>query len=119
MADSPQVSFDDFQRLDIRVGRILRVEPNAKARMPAYCLWIDFGPEVGERTSSAQITEAYSAEELVGRMVLGVVNFPPRRVAGFRSDVLVLGVYSDCGEGPVVLVSPDQKDGIKPGDRLG
>lgn len=105
--------FEDFQRLDIRAGRVLRAAPHPRARNPALCLWIDFGP-LGVRTSSAQITDLYRAEDLPGRTVVAVVNFPPKRVAGFVSEVLVLGVYTERG---VVLLQPDGP--VSPGDRVG
>ena len=114
-----EVTFDDFQKLDIRVGRIIGVGRNDKARVPAYTLRVDFGDALGMKQSSAQITDAYTTEELIGRLVLAVVNFPPRRVAGFKSEVLVLGVYSNGGNGPVVLVAPDGHEAVRPGDRLG
>ena len=114
-----QAEFEDFQRLDIRVGRVEECGPLEKSRRPAYRMVIDFGEELGRLQSSAQITEAYSPEELVGRLVLAVVNFPPRRVAGFRSEVLTLGIYSDGGKGPVILIWPDERGPVKPGDRLG
>lgn len=98
-------SFDDFLRLDIRVGRIEHAEHFPEARKPAYRLWIDFGPEFGTLRSSAQITVHYTPAELVGRRVLGVVNFPPRQIGPFRSEVLVLGLAD--AKGAVVLVSPD------------
>lgn len=107
-------TFDDFQRLDIRVGDIIRTEAFPKARKPAYKLWVDFGEEIGIKQSSAQITDCYELDELIGKQVLGVVNFPPMQVADFRSEVLVMGVYSKQG---VVLIEPQQK--VKKGDRLG
>jgi tRNA-binding protein len=106
MATSPTIRFDDFTRVDIRVGRIVRAERFPEARKPAYKLEIDFGTEIGLRKSSAQLTRHYSAEELVGRLVLGVVNFPPRQIGPFMSDVLTLGVPDDSGA--VVLVVPDK-----------
>lgn len=107
-------TFDDFLKLDIRAGTVISAEMNKKARKPAYKLAIDFGDEIGIKTSSAQITEHYSADELVGRQVLAVVNFPPRQIAEVISEVLVLGTYS---EGGVVLAVPDKK--VKNGDKLG
>lgn len=100
------ISFDDFMRVDIRAGRITRAEPFPEARKPAYRLWLDFGPDIGERRSSAQITEHYDPDDLVGRQVLAVVNFPPRQIGPMRSEVLVLGL-SDA-EGAVVLVAPER-----------
>jgi tRNA-binding protein len=99
-------SFDDFLKIDMRVGRILEVEEFPEARVPAWKLTIDFGPEVGHKRSSAQITH-YTREELAGRLVVGVVNFPPKRIAGFPSEVLVLGAL-DPQKG-VVLLQPDQE----------
>ncbi len=103
-AQDDQISIDEFQRVDIRVGCIVSAEPLAGARKPAYKLRIDFGQELGVKQSSAQITVHYSAQELVGTLVLAVVNFPPRRIAGFRSEVLTLGVPDAHGD--VVLVAP-------------
>ena len=107
-------TFDDFMKLDIRVGTIMEARVFAKARKPAYQLVVDFGEEIGTKKSSAQITQHYTPEELVGRQVLAVVNFPPRQIADFMSEVLVLGTYS---EGGVVLIRPD-KD-VQNGDKLG
>jgi tRNA-binding protein len=107
-------TIEDFERIDMRVGRVRRVEDFPQARNPAWKLWIDFGPEVGERRSSAQITH-YSREELEGTLVVGVVNFPPRRVAGFDSEVLVMGALDN--EQGVVLLRPDRH--CAPGDRIG
>jgi tRNA-binding protein len=107
-------TFEEFLRIDMRVGRVIRVEEFPEARNPAWKLWIDFGPEIGERRSSARITH-YPREELEGSLVVGVVNFPPRRVAGFDSEVLVLGAL-DEGQG-VVLLRPDRA--CEPGDRIG
>ncbi len=107
MTDTPAtITFDDFLQVDIRVGRITRAEPFPEARKPAFRLWIDFGAEIGEKKSSAQITEHYTPEALVGQQVMAVVNFPPRQIGPMRSEVLVLGV-SDA-EGRVVLIAPDR-----------
>ena len=107
-------TFEEFQRIDMRVGRILSVEEFPEARNPAWKLEIDFGPEVGEKRSSAQIAH-YTREELENRLVIGVVNFPPRRIAGFASEVLVLGALDD--ENGVVLLQPDKDCAV--GDRIG
>jgi len=100
----PVIAYDDFLRVDVRAGTVLSAEPLAGARKPAYALRIDFGEEIGERRSSAQITGRYTADELVGTQVCAVVNFPPKRIAGFESQVLVLGMDDD--DGNVVLVRP-------------
>ena len=100
-----EITFDDFLRVDIRAGRVTRAEPFPEARKPAIKLWIDFGPELGEKKTSAQITAHYAPEALVGRQVMAVVNFPPRQIGKFMSEVLVLGV-SDT-QGGIVLLSPD------------
>ncbi len=95
-----------LETLDLRVGRIVRAEPNARARKPSYKLWIDLGP-LGEKTSSAQITARYRADELVGRLVVAAVNLGARNVAGFQSEVLVLGLPDEAGE--TVLLAVDQE----------
>ncbi|TVP71112.1 MAG: tRNA-binding protein [Rhodobacteraceae bacterium] len=102
---SDPISFEDFARVDIRAGRVIRAAPFPEARKPAIKLWIDFGPEIGEKKSSAQITELYTPEQLVGRLVIAVVNFPPRQIGPFRSEVLVLGA-SDA-QGRITLLAPD------------
>ena len=107
-------TFDDFMKIDIRVGEIIQAEVFEKARKPAYKLWVDFGEEIGIKKSSAQITDCYELEELIGRQVLAVVNFPSRQIGSFMSEVLVLGTYSDQG---VVLIQPERP--VKKGDRLG
>jgi len=108
------ITFDDFLKVDIRVGRVLRAEPYPEARKPAIKMWIDFGDEIGEKKTSAQITAHYAPETLIGKQVLAVVNFPPRQIGKFMSEVLVLGMPDADGE--VVLVSPDQN--VPHGGRL-
>ncbi|HRP08191.1 MAG TPA: tRNA-binding protein [Gemmatimonadales bacterium] len=108
------ISFLDFDQVDIRVGRVLSAEPNAKAHKPSYVLTIDFGTELGVKTSSAQLTVHYTPEQLVGRLVIAVVNFEPRRIAGVKSEVLVLGVPDQNGD--VVLLQPDLD--VPPGGRM-
>jgi tRNA-binding protein len=101
------ISFEDFLKVDVRVGRIMEVRPFPNARKPAYQLEVDFGPDIGIKRSSAQLTQRYVAEELKGRQVLAVVNFPPRQIANFFSEVLVLGVPDE--DGNVVLIEPESE----------
>jgi tRNA-binding protein len=108
------ISYADFERVDIRVGRIERAEPVPEARRPAYRMWIDFGSEIGVRRTSAQITRNYTIEELVGTTVVAVLNFPPKQIGSFMSEVLVLGVPDESGE--VVLLRPDRP--VPPGGRM-
>lgn len=108
------ISFDEFLAVDIRIGTILSAEPFPKARKPAYRLLIDFGPGIGHRKSSAQITENYAMEELPGRQVAAVVNFPPRQIGPFMSEVLTLGFADEAGA--VTLFSPDKP--VPNGSRL-
>ena len=110
----PQITYDQFDAVDIRSGVVTRAEPFPEARKPAYKLWIDFGPEIGEKKSSAQITVHYDLESLVGRTVLAVVNFAPRQIGPFMSEVLVLGL-SDA-DGAIVLIGPDRP--VQAGSRM-
>lgn len=112
---SSQTTIETFLQVDIRTGQVRRAEPFPAARRPAIKLWIDFGEQIGIKASSAQITDRYEPADLVGRTVLAVVNLPPRRIAGFVSEVLVLGVPASSA-GDVVLIRPDQE--VKPGLRL-
>ena len=107
-------TFDDFMKLDIRVGTIIEAKVFEKAKRPAYQLKLDLGEEIGIKKSSAQITEVYKCEDLIGKQVLAVVNFPPRQIADFMSEVLVLGTYSKDG---VVLITPDKV--VSNGNKLG
>ena len=109
-----ETEFGNFSKLDIRVGEINKVKKFVEARDDAYKLWVDFGSELGIKKSSAQITELYQIDELRGKQVLAVVNFPPKQIADFMSEVLVLGVYTKSG---VVLVGPEQE--VKKGAKLG
>ncbi len=111
---APEIDFEDFLAVDIRVGRIVKVEDFPEARRPAYKIWLDFGPEIGERKSSAQVTKNYDKDELLGRQVAAVVNFPRKQIGKFMSEVLVLGFPDD--EGEVVLIAPDKE--VSPGARL-
>ncbi|MFY8040706.1 MAG: tRNA-binding protein [Bosea sp. (in: a-proteobacteria)] len=113
-APSAPISFDDFMKVDIRVGTIVEAAPYPEARKPAIKLWIDFGPELGIKKTSAQITKHYAVETLPGRQVMAVVNFPPRQIGKFMSEVLTLGVPDADGE--VVLLQPGH--GVPNGGRL-
>jgi tRNA-binding protein len=105
-AGAERISLADFDKVDIRVGRIVAVEAFPEARKPAYKLTVDFGPDIGVRKSSAQLTRRYQPGDLEGRLVLAVVNFPPRQIGPFKSEVLTLGVPDE--EGAVVLIVPDR-----------
>jgi tRNA-binding protein len=109
-----EISWKDFEKVDVRVGRVVAAEPFPEARKPSIKLLVHFGPEVGEKRTSAQLTAHYTVEDLVGRQVVAVVNFPPKRIAGFKSEVLVLGVPDEADE--VVLLSPDRD--VPPGGRM-
>jgi tRNA-binding protein len=110
----PEISWEDFEKVDVRVGTVVEAELFPEARKPSMKLMVDFGPEVGTRKTSAQLTVRYEPEGLVGRQVLAVINFPPKRIAGFESEVLVLGVPD--GNKDVVLLSPDHR--VPPGGRM-
>jgi len=103
---TPEISFDDFLKVDIRKGTIVDAQAYPEARKPALKLWVDYGPEIGVKKSSAQITAHYEPESLIGKPVLGVINFPPRQIGKFMSEALVLGLPDEAGE--VVLITPDK-----------
>ena len=109
-----KITFDDFLKVDVRVGEVIRAEPYPEARKPAIKLWIDFGSDIGEKRSSAQITTHYKPEDLIGKQVMGVVNLPLRQIGKFMSEVLVLGLADE--HGGIVLISPDQN--VKKGERM-
>ena len=109
-----EITFNEFLKVDIRVGSILKAETFPEARKPAYKLWIDFGPSIGTKKTSAQITDNYTLTELIGRQVLAVVNFPPRQIGPFMSEVLTLGVTDN--KGAVTLLGPDKE--IPNGERM-
>ena len=102
-----EISFDDFMKVDVRTGRVIKAEPFPEARKPAIKMWIDFGEEIGVRKTSAQVTDHYTPEALIGRQVMAVVNFPPRQIGPFMSEVLVLGVPDE--NGAIGLVKTDQE----------
>ena len=110
----PEISWEDFEKVDVRVGTVVEAEPFPEARKPSIKVVVDFGPEVGTRRTSAHLTAHYDPEGLIDRQVVAVVNFPPKRIAGFKSEVLVLGVPDGGGE--VVLLSPDHE--VPPGGRM-
>ncbi len=113
-ADSAPIGFDDFLKIDIRAGTILRAEPFPEARQPAFKLWVDFGEEIGVKKTSVQVTKLYDLEGLIGRQVAAVVNFPPKQIGKLMSEVLVLG-FPD-GDGEVVLIGPERP--VPKGGRL-
>lgn len=113
-AISPEITYDDFRKVDVRVGTIVAAEPFPEARRPAYKLTVDFGPAIGTRRTSAQITKHYKLDALIGRQVAAVVNFPKKQIGKFMSEVLVLGFPDDAGE--VVMIRPDL--GVPNGGRL-
>jgi len=105
--NEPRIDVAQFQAVEMRVGRVIHAEPNEKARVPAYQMRVDFGQEFGVKTTSAQLTSNYTVDELIGRLVIAVMNFPPRRVAGVKSEVLVLAAVDDANG--VVLLHPDRE----------
>ena len=113
-APGETIAFADFLKVDIRVGTVVRAEPYPEARVPAAKLWVDFGPEIGVKKTSAQVVKRYALDQLPGRQVAAVVNFPPKQIGKFMSEVLVLGFPDDNGE--VVLIGPDQE--VPNGGRL-
>ncbi len=108
-----QISFDDFMKVDIRKGTVVRAEPFPEARKPAIKLWVDFGTEIGERKSSAQITVHYDPADLVGKAVLGVVNFPPRQIGPVMSEVLILGLHDEDGAVGLITADKHAPDGAR------
>jgi len=112
-----QISWQDFAKVELRAGTIRAVEDFPEARKPAYILYVDFGPEIGQKKSSAQITELYTKEELIGKRVMAVVNFPPKQIGPLRSECLVTGFYRE--DGKVVLAAPDPGKELEDGARLG
>ena len=112
-AKKPTISWSDFEKIDLRAGKVVRVEDFYEAKKPAYKVWVDFGPDIGIKQSSAQITTLYAKDELVGKTVIGVVNFAPKQIGPFVSEVLITGTYT---EGNVVLLTSDKP--AKPGDRI-
>lgn len=114
MENAPRIAYEEFRRIDIRVGTVVAVEPFPEARRPAYRLLIDFGPALGRRKSSAQLTARYRPTELLGRQVAAVVNFPPKQIGRFMSEVLVLGFPDEAGQ--TILIAPDHR--VPDGGRL-
>ena len=109
------ITYDDFQKVDIRVGRIMRAEPFPEARKPAYKVWADFGPELGVRKSSAQITDLYQPEDLVGRQIVAVVNFPAKQIGPIQSEILLTGFYRADGAGIMAIPERAVENGAKLG----